>query len=254
MKRRMDPLEKLLRRPPALPKGLRQQTLRRMGLRPQPSAWIRWGRIAAPLAGLAALLLTFHRPSLSPPSPLAGRPLPAATTAKAMPKASLPAAAQTAAAAEAAQTVAWGSQQDAPETGSAPAASNTAAVQVNVSHVSADPSASGAAVAGAGHAEPAKPLDEGYAFAVRGNRLRPALGERLHVELRTSQAGRVLARVYDMQGRLSKELLNLSNPQGSVEIEWDGSLANGQAAPSGAYVLIVESPAKTEKVGVLILR
>jgi hypothetical protein len=256
MKRKLDPLEKLLRRPAAMPKGLRQRTLQRMGLHPRPSAWVRWGRIAAPLAGMAALLLILNRPSLSPPPPLASHApsAAAAVTAKSVPAAARPAAAQTAAAVEEAQTVALMSSQESAGTGAAPAVSNPAAVSVSVSHAPGEAATGEAGISGPGHAEPVKAADDGYTFTVRGNRLRPALGEHLHVELRTNQAGRVLARVYDLQGRLSKELLNLSDPQGTVEIEWDGNLSNGLPAPSGAYVLIVESPAKTEKVGVLILR
>jgi hypothetical protein len=93
-----------------------------------------------------------------------------------------------------------------------------------------------------------------YRLTVKGNRIRPALNESVKLELQVTQYGHVQACVYDSLGRFQRKLADLSDPSGPVSFDWDGRLADGQEVPSGAYTILIQSPDKTEKVGVLVVR
>jgi flagellar hook assembly protein FlgD len=93
-----------------------------------------------------------------------------------------------------------------------------------------------------------------YRLIVKNNRIRPALGERVRLELQVADYGRVRIRLFDSQSRFLKDLADVSDLMGPLSVDWDGRLADGRDAPSGAYSILVQSPGKTEKVGILVIR
>jgi hypothetical protein len=283
MKRKPDPLEELLRRAEAKPpRDLRARTLQRMGLRPAPSTpslrlWAAGASVAAAVA-LAWILIPARdaaQPQAPGPSPALGAAPRQEQVALALGKrlADHPAAALPEAAAQDPQLA-----DSVPATKARPLSSSAATVAMApameapvavgsgqplvrrdslsvvdpaalVHGAGADQSVT-AARATASKDRQALP----YRLVVKGNRIRTALNERVRLELQVTQYGRVQACVYDSQGRFQLKLAGLDDPSGPLLLEWDGRLADGQAAPSGAYTILIQSPDKTEKVGVLVVR
>lgn len=53
-------------------------------------------------------------------------------------------------------------------------------------------------------------------------------------------AGEVTLKIYDVGGRLVKELRETGAPGSNTTLEWDGTNRNGQKAGSGVYIYILE--------------
>jgi hypothetical protein len=235
-----------LRELPALPKGLRQATLRSLGLsQPAPKAswsspWL-WGPALA--AGLAcALVLPRFRPAA--PAAAAATATPPGPRPLARPLPRCPAAAD-AAPATAART--------APSAPPAPAAGGSLATQAQ---------APAPAAVGAQPAEPvaATPLDvrgdepgpkatppaDGLAITdVRNNLLKG--GGRFSLVARLAQAGVLNAVVLDSQGRTVATLYHGSAGPGDLALDWNG------AAPSGAYTVLLQTNGASQRVHVLVV-
>ncbi|HEY6572599.1 MAG TPA: T9SS type A sorting domain-containing protein, partial [Candidatus Eisenbacteria bacterium] len=57
-----------------------------------------------------------------------------------------------------------------------------------------------------------------------------------------SQPGRVRVRVYDLQGRLVKVLLDENRPVGAQTVTWNGSNSQNASVPSGVYFFRIQAP------------
>jgi flagellar hook assembly protein FlgD len=55
-------------------------------------------------------------------------------------------------------------------------------------------------------------------------------------------AGPATLKIYDVSGRLVRTLVDAQLPQGSHKVSWDGRSENGQAMPSGVYMLEMVAP------------
>ncbi|MBN1213130.1 MAG: Ig-like domain-containing protein, partial [candidate division Zixibacteria bacterium] len=74
---------------------------------------------------------------------------------------------------------------------------------------------------------------------------RGGVNERLSVRFAVSEPTEVLAKIYNTDGRLIKTLID-----GSVEsvgqqlLEWDGKASDGDFAPDGLYIIVIEAQGK----------
>lgn len=66
-------------------------------------------------------------------------------------------------------------------------------------------------------------------------------------------SGRVTIRIYNMQGRLVKTLLDESKDAGAYKINWDGKNEDGETVASGIYLAHIEAPkfSKSSKIAVV---
>lgn len=68
------------------------------------------------------------------------------------------------------------------------------------------------------------------------------------------QAGRVRLAVYDIQGRLVRELVNQVESEGPHTTSWSGVDSNGRAAASGVYVYRITAGGKSEARRMVLVR
>lgn len=267
MKRKESTLEKQLRKPEApLPAGLRLRTLQRMGLRPSTPWYARtlvWAPALASfiVIGLVYLVRT-SEPTIGPgyqqeaiPSSQRSQELAYAsrhpgtagpTTAMQVIQAQAMLKAEDAAAALNGNAVAV---QSLPAQSDSAAGSDPGQVvrEIRSAPASSDLKANGEHAQQEGQREP-------YRLTVKRNRIRPALNEKVLIELQAGHAGPVRMRIVDLQGRMIKDLVELADSGGPILAQWDGRDSQGQDVASGAYTIIIQSPQKTEKVGVLVIR
>jgi predicted outer membrane repeat protein len=71
---------------------------------------------------------------------------------------------------------------------------------------------------------------------------------------RLSSAGPVRVSVYDLKGRLLRELVKSVQPAGSHAATWDGRDAAGRALPSGVYLVRLEAEGRSEEQKLTLLR
>jgi hypothetical protein len=230
---------------PAVPRALRQATLRRLGLAPAKapasnlkSPWL-WGPALAAGLAVALLLPRFQAgtratagapsPASAPaPQPLA-RPLPRCAPALGAP------AAPVAPAPEAPGSngeVAMAPQVKAPEAVGAQPAQPAAALAPDIRDQ--DPGLKPTPGAGS--------LEIG---AVRNNLLRP--GSRLSVSVTLGGADFLDAAVLDARGRKVATLFQGPAGPGDLQLQWDG------AAPSGAYTVLIQTRGASRRVPVLVV-
>ena len=271
MKRKKSSLEKQLRRPEAtLPQGLRLRALRRMGLRSAAPAWFAPPAVWAPvLAGLLVAGFIWKLNNTAPAVDPGYRPETAGSErsrelayASRHPGTAGPTTAmevlqaQALLHAEDAGALLSGRGPEAVTVQSLPAASNAALgaePAQSVQELRAAPASSeGSLRDGRGNVK--EPQREAYRLTVKHNRIRPAFNEQVLLELQAGASGAVRMRVIDLEGRLVKDLVELSDSSGPIVARWDGLAADRQPVPSGAYTIIIQSPQKTEKVGVLVIR
>ncbi|TMQ55282.1 MAG: PKD domain-containing protein [Candidatus Eisenbacteria bacterium] len=75
------------------------------------------------------------------------------------------------------------------------------------------------------------------------------------ISLITSEVGYLRVRVYDLNGRLVRTVLDESNyPAGDHDIHFDGRASNGQPLSSGRYFLRVETPSAQDSGSLTILK
>jgi hypothetical protein len=101
---------------------------------------------------------------------------------------------------------------------------------------------------------PATPVPRRYVLRVSRLSFRPDKGERLALALQCSKPGPVDIHVDDKQGRTVRVLAQLNDSHGWMDVAWDGRDAGGMDAPAGAYVVVVKSPDKIEKVKITLVR
>ena len=274
MQLKHERLENLLRRPGGkLPAGLRARTLRRLRLKPAPQPWFARPWVWAPALASAFAMLWILQPS---PTALNAPLEPSATTSKerneelayarrhpGMPGPTTSMQVMQARALMKVEDEAQAALHQDLAAAVGVQADLQPVVTVSVNHVSpeqqaAPGSSNGTELrgwdVGAARSEAGKYQRQPYRLTVKGNRVRPAMGERVRLELVSPEAGLVRIRLFDGQSRLLRVLAELNDPSGPIVIDWDGRLENGREAASGAYVIVVETPKKTEKVGVLVIR
>jgi flagellar hook assembly protein FlgD len=66
--------------------------------------------------------------------------------------------------------------------------------------------------------------------------------------------GRVSARIYDVRGRLVRELLNANRPAGRHELAWEAQEREGHRVPPGVYFIRLESGEWSAVQKVTVLR
>lgn len=69
-----------------------------------------------------------------------------------------------------------------------------------------------------------------------------------------SREGRVRVKVYDVQGRLVRELMDEHRNSGEQRVTWDGSDQRGRTVPSGVYFLHIVAPEGQESKRVTVLK
>jgi hypothetical protein len=231
---------------PPLPQGLRQATLRRLGLvqpAPKPawqSPWL-WGPALA--AGLAfALLLPRFQTALPPsaaaaiasppaPQPVAG-PLPHCAPAQPVEAAPALAPAAPAAAADGGSLAAQ-PQAPAPAPVGAQPVAPTTALPLEVHGSEPGPKT--------------PPPPDGLSITAVQNNLLKA-GGRFSLVAHLAQPGELYAVVLDAQGRCVATLYHGSAGPGDLALAWDG------AAQSGAYTVLLETNGTSQRVHVLVIR
>ncbi len=75
---------------------------------------------------------------------------------------------------------------------------------------------------------------------------------RIDYELQEPAA--VTVRIYDIRGRLVRDLENAARSRGAHTLQWDGRNDRGVAVPSGVYVVWVQSPAASGAERLTLLR
>lgn len=79
-------------------------------------------------------------------------------------------------------------------------------------------------------------------------------GRALAITYSTRNAGPVAVRVYDVQGRLVKELATGFHATGRHTAAWDGTDALGNRVPTGTYICRLECEAGTATRAVVLVR
>lgn len=92
-----------------------------------------------------------------------------------------------------------------------------------------------------------------YFFQLKNPHFQINHGPRPEVVLRVARPGAVQAHILDAGQHVIRVLANLSQPQGSIQFDWDGRDAKNQACPPGRYLLVVASPDKLERHEIKIL-
>ena len=226
-----------LRALPALPKGLRESTLRSLGLaKPAPKpAWVSpwlWGPALA--AGLVCALVLPRFQPVAPPAAVSAAPV-AAPRPVARP---LP---------HCAAAVEMAPAPVAPASGGDLAAQPQAPAPEAVGAQPAEPVATPRVDLHGGEPNPkATPPPSGLAVTdVRNNLLRN--GQRFSLVARLAQAGDLNAVVLDAQGRTVATLYHGSAGPGDVALDWNG------AAASGAYTVLLQTNGASQRVHVLVV-
>lgn len=95
---------------------------------------------------------------------------------------------------------------------------------------------------------PGEPSEQ-LSAKVHPNPFSPDLGECLYIEINSPLDSRITARVYDIEGRLIKTLLN-NRTGGTNYTDWDGTDENSEEVNIGIYLVHIQSvkDGKTESV------
>jgi putative endonuclease len=86
------------------------------------------------------------------------------------------------------------------------------------------------------------------------NLLRPRTGASTIIDIITFGAGQVTARLYTMDGRSVRTLLDANEPAGAVTLAWNGTDAGGTPVASGLYLLYVSGPNVKAKMKIIVIR
>ncbi len=89
-----------------------------------------------------------------------------------------------------------------------------------------------------------------FAIRVHPNPFNPTT----HVKFSLPTAGAIALRIYDVNGRLVRELLHAQRAAGDHLVTWDGRDERGAAAASGVYFIRFEAGNAVEVSKVLLVR
>lgn len=79
-------------------------------------------------------------------------------------------------------------------------------------------------------------------ISILDNVFRPALGQSAALTITIFEAGRVTVRLYTLDGRLVRTLVDGDLPSGATLIPWDGSNDDGRTVATGAYFVECKGP------------
>jgi len=91
---------------------------------------------------------------------------------------------------------------------------------------------------------------KGLNARVRPNPVNPTA----ELTFRLTQPGRIHVRVFDLQGRLVKTLLDENRPVGDQSVTWNGSNSRNGSVPSGVYYFRIQTPQGEEVQRVTVLK
>jgi hypothetical protein len=74
------------------------------------------------------------------------------------------------------------------------------------------------------------------------------------LSFRLDQAGPVRLALFDVQGRMVRELVNGPRPAGTQDVTWDGTDARGTACASGVYFALLQAGGTRRQTAVTLLR
>lgn len=86
------------------------------------------------------------------------------------------------------------------------------------------------------------------------NLLRPRTGGSTSIDVTTYSPGKVVARIYSLDGRLVRRLDESERPEGSFSLSWDGRSDAGGTAASGLYILRLTAPKLDAKSKIVVIR
>jgi putative endonuclease len=86
------------------------------------------------------------------------------------------------------------------------------------------------------------------------NLLRPRTGTSTAITITTFSAGRLTARLFTIDGRSVRTLLDGQQPQGVLNLAWDGRDGGGTSVASGLYLLHVTGPKIDMKAKIIVIR
>ncbi len=90
---------------------------------------------------------------------------------------------------------------------------------------------------------------------VRLDRTRPnPFNPSVSIRYSISQRSRVTMGIFDIRGRLVRELVDLVQESGSHVVSWDGTEQNGRGAASGVYFVRLTSSEEVLTQKILLLR
>ena len=90
--------------------------------------------------------------------------------------------------------------------------------------------------------------------ALINNLLRPRTGMSTAVSVTTFNQGRIVARLYTLDGRSVRTLFDGDQPKGVMNLAWDGRDGGGAAVASGLYILRVTGPKIDTKSKIIVIR
>ena len=90
--------------------------------------------------------------------------------------------------------------------------------------------------------------------ALVNNLLRPRTGTSTAVSVTTFNQGRIVARLYTLDGRSVRTLFDGDQPKGVMNLAWDGRDGDGAAVASGLYILRVAGPKINTKSKIIVIR
>lgn len=74
------------------------------------------------------------------------------------------------------------------------------------------------------------------------------------LSFRIDQAGPVRLALYDVQGRLVRELVRGDRPAGTHDVAWDGTDSRGIPCASGVYFALLQSGSTRRQTSLTLLR
>ena len=89
--------------------------------------------------------------------------------------------------------------------------------------------------------------------ALRGVFPNPA-NPRLSIAFTVEARDRIRIRIYDLAGRLVRDLLNEERGAGAYDVPWDGTDSTGRAVSSGVYAIRLESSRGVDTARAVIAR
>ena len=93
----------------------------------------------------------------------------------------------------------------------------------------------------------------GLTTALRGIYPNPA-NPRLSIAFTVAERDHIRIRIYDVAGRLVRELLNEERGAGAYDVQWDGTDGQGRAVSSGVYPVRLSSSQSVDTDRAVIVR
>jgi flagellar hook assembly protein FlgD len=89
---------------------------------------------------------------------------------------------------------------------------------------------------------------------IRGNVVRPAAAQPLHVDVLLEKSQRVTITIYNRNGQFIKTVTDEVANAGTFNAVWEGVNAKGQIVSSGIYIVLIKTDTFEEKRKVVVVR